>query len=64
MLIETDAPYLAPEPFRGKKNEPSFIKYTLEKISQIKGLTPMDIAKITAKNFFNLFTKINIKNEN
>ena len=64
MLIETDAPYLAPEPHRGKKNEPSFIKYTLEKISQIKGLTSKDIARATAKNFFNLFTKINKKNEN
>lgn len=64
LLIETDAPYLSPEPFRGKSNEPSFIKFTLKKISEIKGLTLEDTARITTNNFFNLFSKIALKNEN
>ena len=55
LLIETDSPYLAPEPMRGKKNEPSFIKYTVEKLSDLKSLTPSEISKITTDNFDKLF---------
>tara|TARA_Y100000590_G_scaffold467369_1_gene646039 strand:- start:1390 stop:2154 length:765 start_codon:yes stop_codon:yes gene_type:complete len=55
ILIETDSPYLSPVPFRGKKNEPSFIKYTLEKLSQIKELELTATEKITNNNFNNLF---------
>ena len=55
LLVETDSPYLSPVPFRGKKNEPSFIKYTLEKLAQIKDSELKDIEKITNNNFNKLF---------
>ena len=55
LLIETDSPYLSPVPFRGKKNEPSFIKYTLEKLAQIKDMELKKIEKITNNNFNTLF---------
>jgi len=55
LLIETDSPYLSPVPFRGKKNEPSFIKYTLEKLAEIKNSNSNDIEKVTNSNFNTLF---------
>ena len=55
LLIETDSPFLAPIPMRGKKNEPSFIKYTLEKLSVIKETTIEKMSKITTDNFNKLF---------
>ena len=55
LLIETDSPYLAPIPMRGKKNEPSFIKYTLEKLAMIKETTIEKMSKITTNNFNKLF---------
>ncbi len=55
LLIETDSPYLSPVPFRGKKNEPSFIKYTLEKLAEIKKNEVENIKQITNNNFNNLF---------
>ena len=55
LLIETDSPFLAPTPMRGKKNEPSFIKYTLEKLSRIKETTEEKMSKITTNNFNKLF---------
>ena len=55
LLIETDSPFLAPVPMRGKKNEPSFIKYTLEKLAEIKGITVDESNKITTNNFNSLF---------
>ena len=56
LLIETDSPFLAPIPMRGKKNEPSFIKYTLEKLSQLKSINFNELEKITSNNFDNLFS--------
>ncbi len=56
LLIETDSPFLAPIPMRGKKNEPSFIKYTLEKLSSIKNETIEDMSALTTKNFNKLFS--------
>ncbi len=56
ILIETDSPFLAPVPMRGKKNEPSFIKYTLEKLSQLKSINFNELEKITSNNFDNLFS--------
>jgi len=56
ILIETDSPFLAPIPMRGKKNEPSYIKYTLEKLSQLKSINFNELEKITSKNFDNLFS--------
>jgi len=55
LLIETDSPFLAPIPMRGKKNEPSFIKYTAKKLSLIKEKTLKQIIDLTTKNFNNLF---------
>jgi TatD DNase family protein len=58
LLIETDSPYLAPVPLRGKKNEPSYIKHTLEKLSQLKNTDIRNIEKITSNNFNLLFNLI------
>tara|TARA_B110000438_G_scaffold301012_1_gene354810 strand:- start:93 stop:887 length:795 start_codon:yes stop_codon:yes gene_type:complete len=55
LLIETDSPYLAPIPMRGKKNEPSYIKYTAKKLAELKFLTFEKIQSITTKNFNQLF---------
>ena len=55
LLIETDSPYLAPVPNRGKKNEPSFVKYTAEKLADIKEISKSEIIKITTSNFNKLF---------
>ncbi|WP_415309260.1 TatD family hydrolase [Candidatus Pelagibacter sp. Uisw_099_02] len=57
LLIETDSPFLAPIPMRGKKNEPSFIKYTLSVLAKLKGLDDNDMSQITTDNFNNLFFK-------
>ena len=56
LLIETDSPYLAPVPNRGKKNEPSFVKYTAEKLASIKNITTENLIKNTTTNFNHLFS--------
>ena len=58
LLVETDAPFLAPVPMRGSNNEPSYIKYTAEKLSIIMNTDLDIIKKKTSENFFSLF-KIN-----
>lgn len=55
VVLETDAPYLAPVPFRGKRNEPAYIKYVAEKFSSIKGIETEEIARITKLNAQKLF---------
>ena len=55
LLIETDSPFLAPIPMRGKKNEPSFIRYTLEKLSTLKDMTVEQMSEQTTHNFNKLF---------
>ncbi|MDA9634993.1 TatD family hydrolase [Candidatus Pelagibacter sp.] len=55
LLVETDSPFLAPIPMRGKKNEPSFIRYTLEKLSMLKEKTNEEMSNLTTKNFNKLF---------
>jgi len=55
LLIETDAPYLSPHPFRGKTNEPARVKLVAEEIARLRGLSYTDIAKQTAKNAYRLF---------
>ena len=55
LLIETDSPYLAPVPHRGKKNEPSYIKHTLEILAHVKNIEKNEIEKITSNNFNSLF---------
>ena len=59
ILVETDAPYLAPVPLRGKPNEPSYITHTVKFLSEIKKLSFSEFSDITTKNFFNLFGKLN-----
>jgi TatD DNase family protein len=55
LLVETDAPYLAPEPLRGKRNEPAFLLHTVKKIAELRGVNPEDIARITTLNARRLF---------
>ena len=57
ILIETDSPFLAPEPMRGKINQPSYVKYTAEYLSNFFQLSLEEFEKITDNNFFNLFTR-------
>ena len=55
ILIETDSPFLAPVPNRGKKNEPSFIDYTAQKLAVIKNISKSEIVNLTTNNFNKLF---------
>jgi len=55
MLIETDSPYLAPIPHRGKRNEPAFVKETARQIGEIRGLSTEDVGRQTAQNFYRFF---------
>jgi TatD DNase family protein len=57
LLVETDAPFLAPVPHRGKRNEPSFVAETAAMLAELKGVSPQELARITTDNFFTLFTK-------
>lgn len=55
IVLETDAPYLAPVPFRGKRNEPAYLKYVVEKIASIKNLPVEEVARITTENANRIF---------
>jgi TatD DNase family protein len=57
LLIETDAPYLAPVPLRGKTNEPAFIVHTAAKVAELKGISVEELGRATSDNFFRLFGK-------
>jgi TatD DNase family protein len=57
LLVETDAPYLAPVPLRGKTNEPAFITHTAALVAELKGVSPEELADATTANFFRLFNK-------
>jgi len=57
LLVETDAPYLAPLPFRGKRNEPAFVVNTARVLAELKGVSAEEIAGITTDNFFRLFSR-------
>ena len=57
LLVETDAPYLAPVPFRGKRNEPAFVAHTARVLAEVRGLTPEALAALTTANFRRLFRK-------
>ena len=59
ILVETDSPYLAPIPLRGKPNEPSYIKHTVKFLSELKKKPYETFSDITTKNFFNLFGDLN-----
>jgi len=55
MLVETDSPYLAPTPYRGKSNQPAFVKYVAEHIAQLRNTSVEEISEATTENFFRLF---------
>jgi len=55
LLIETDSPYLAPVPYRGKTNEPGFVRHVAEKIAELRGIDLEELGKATTQNFFRLF---------
>ena len=55
MLIETDSPYLAPVPFRGKRNQPAFVRYVAEEVARLRDTTAEAIGAVTSDNFFRLF---------
>lgn len=59
LLVETDAPYLAPMPHRGKRNEPSFVSHTAARLAELFDISAEDFATQTTQNFFRLFTKAN-----
>jgi TatD DNase family protein len=56
LLIETDSPYLAPEPFRGKRNQPAYARYIAEKIADLRKIPVKEVAVATTDNFFRLFS--------
>ena len=58
LLVETDAPYLAPVPHRGKTNEPAFVTHTAAMLAELKGVSAQELADATTKNFFRLFSKV------
>ncbi|MEM9027864.1 MAG: TatD family hydrolase [Pseudomonadota bacterium] len=58
ILVETDAPYLAPVPYRGKTNEPAYVVHTAQALADARGLPISDIAAATTENFFRLFQKV------
>jgi len=57
LIVETDSPFLAPVPNRGKRNEPSFVVHTAEKVAALRGLSADEFARISTDNFFRLFAK-------
>ena len=59
IMVETDSPYLAPTPLRGKPNEPSYIVHTVNFLANLKNISTQELANFTTKNFFKLFGKIN-----
>jgi TatD DNase family protein len=58
LLVETDSPYLAPMPYRGKRNEPAFVVHTANAVATLKNVSPQQLADATSENFFRLFTKV------
>lgn len=58
LLVETDSPFLAPAPHRGKTNEPAYVVHTAGKVAEVKGVSCLELADATTWNFFNLFTKV------
>jgi TatD DNase family protein len=57
LILETDAPYLAPQPFRGKRNEPAYVAHVAATLAEVKSLPLAEIARATTQNFFRLFAK-------
>lgn len=60
LLVETDSPYLAPTPYRGKRNEPAYTAYTAKRLAELRNLSEADIAALTTRNFRTLFKKASL----
>jgi len=60
ILVETDSPYLAPTPYRGKTNEPAFVKYVAAEVAQLRGISPQAVADATTDNFLRLFPTVHL----
>jgi len=58
LLVETDAPYLAPEPFRGRRNEPALVVHTAATLAAVRRIAPQELARITTDNFHTLYSKV------
>lgn len=58
LLVETDAPYLAPDPYRGKTNEPAYVVHTADALARVKSVTASEMAAATTENFFRLYSKV------
>ena len=57
LLVETDSPYLAPAPLRGKRNEPAYVAHTARVLAEVRGLTEAAVADLTTRNFHRLFSR-------
>jgi TatD DNase family protein len=55
ILVETDSPYLAPVPHRGKSNQPAWVRHVAEEVARLRGIALEDVARATTENFFRLF---------
>jgi len=55
IVLETDAPYLTPVPFRGKRNEPGYLKYVVERVAEIKKISVEEVAEVTTANAEKIF---------
>jgi TatD DNase family protein len=61
LLVETDSPYLSPVPYRGKTNQPGYVKHVAEEVARLRGLTYEDLVDATTENFFRLFPEARSK---
>jgi TatD DNase family protein len=59
LLIETDSPWLAPTPYRGKENQPKYVKRVGEFVAELKGISVEELARVTTDNFYRLFSQVN-----
>ena len=57
LLVETDAPYLAPGKYRGKRNEPAYVVETARELAKVKGVSATELARATTENFFRLYAR-------
>lgn len=60
LLVETDSPYLAPTPYRGKTNQPAYTKHVVDFIAELKGISPEEVATQTSKNFLKIFKRVTL----
>lgn len=58
ILVETDAPYLAPVPYRGKRNEPSYVRHVAESVASLRGISTEEVVSATTSNFYRLFNNL------